>query len=72
MAECIAAGYSDPAKILEQLIRDEGDSDLGHRKNLLAMTEELKQHDHIGIGIAPGGTGKFQNYTTIDTAHLGD
>ncbi len=72
MAESIAAGYTEPAQILEQLIRDDGDPNHGHRKQLLAITDEMKHQTHVGIGIAPGGKGKYQNFTTIDTADLGE
>lgn len=72
MAESVAAGYSDPARILEQLIRDDADPNHGHRKQLLAITEEMKEQDHVGIGIALGGTGDYKNFTTIDTAHLNE
>lgn len=72
MAESVAAGYSDPAKVLEQLIRDEGDPNHGHRNQLLAITAEMKQQSHVGIGIALGGTGELKNFTTIDTAHLNE
>ena len=67
-SESIAAGFSTPATALAGLIIDEGVADLGHRRHLLAIDSIAASQLEVGIGIAMGGSGAWQNYYTIDTA----
>ena len=66
--ESIAGGYATPAQALQGLITDAGVSDLGHRRQLLAIDAEFLTQNQVGIGIVQGGSGPYSNYYTIDTA----
>lgn len=66
--ESIAAGYATPADTLKALIVDDGVSNLGHRRHLLAIDAVFRQQNAAGIGIVQNGSGPFRDYTTIDTA----
>jgi uncharacterized protein YkwD len=68
--ESIAAGLalSNPEDALRSLIQDDGVTDLGHRRHLLALDALFQNQNQVGIGIVQGGSGAHRNYYTIDTA----
>jgi uncharacterized protein YkwD len=66
--ESIAAGYTSTSQALQGLITDAGVSDLGHRRQLLAIDAEFLTQNQVGIGIVLGGSGPYSNYFTIDSA----
>jgi uncharacterized protein YkwD len=66
--ESIAAGYATPASALSALIIDSGVPDLGHRVQLLAMTQVFQTQSEVGIGMVLNGSGPYSDYYTIDTA----
>ncbi|HYT93948.1 MAG TPA: DUF4214 domain-containing protein [Gemmataceae bacterium] len=70
--ESIAAGYQTPDAALRALIIDQGQSDLGHRRHLLAIDATFRGQNLVGIGIVQNGSGSYQNYYTIDTGSLAD
>src|SRR5207249_1052052 len=53
-------------------IIDAGASDLGHRRQLLALDALFQKQGQVGIGVVQNGTGPYQNYYTIDTASSTD
>jgi hypothetical protein len=70
--ESIAAGYTTPEAALKALIIDQGEPDLGHRLQLLAMQPIYQVQSQVGIGIVLNGGGPYQNYYTIDTGVTAD
>jgi uncharacterized protein YkwD len=66
--ESIAAGYATPDAALSALIIDNGVSNLGHRRHLLAIDAVFRDQNAVGIGIVQNGSGTYQDYYTIDTA----
>jgi uncharacterized protein YkwD len=68
--ESLAGGTSfpDASSALRALIADNGVSDLGHRRHLLAIDPAYQNQNLVGIGIVQGGSGPLVNYYTIDTA----
>jgi hypothetical protein len=72
--ESIAGGsvLPDPASALRALIVDAGVSDLGHRRQLLAIDPIFQSQNQVGIGIVQGGGGPYTNYYVIDTASSPD
>ncbi len=66
--ESIAAGYPTPDVALSALIIDQGISNLGHRRHLLAIDAVFRDQNAVGIGIVQNGSGTYQDYYTIDTA----
>ncbi len=68
VSESIAAGFPTPEAALQALIVDNGEPDLGHRMQLLAL-DSLDASEHsVGAGIVLNGSGTFGSYYTIDTA----
>jgi uncharacterized protein YkwD len=70
--ESIAAGYTTPEATLKALIIDQGEPDLGHRLQLLAMQPIYQIQTQAGVGIVLNGSGQYKNYYTIDTAVTAD
>src|SRR5262249_9728514 len=70
--ESIAAGYATPESALAGLIIDQGVSDLGHRKMLLAIGSPYASFSEVGVGIVQNGTGSYHNYYTIDSGWTSD
>jgi uncharacterized protein YkwD len=66
--QSIAAGYQTPAQALQGLITDTGVSNLGHRRQLLAIDAVFQTQNQVGVGIVLNGSGPYSNYYTIDTA----
>jgi uncharacterized protein YkwD len=68
--ESIAGGqiYPSTAAALAALIVDAGVPDLGHRLQLLGMTDLFQPQNQVGIGVVQGSAGPLTNYYTIDTA----
>ncbi len=54
MAENCSYGYSDPIKIVLQLLIDEGVPSLGHRRNILS-----RSYKYVGVAIEPHKTYRY-------------
>ncbi|MBP5367934.1 MAG: CAP domain-containing protein [Bacteroidales bacterium] len=59
MAENISFGYSDPMKITRQLLVDDGNTKVGHRKNILG-------DGYVRIGVAIGDHSKYRSMCVQD------
>ena len=59
MAENISFGYSDPLQIIRQLLIDEGNEKVGHRKNILGDA-------YTRVGVAIGSHSKYRNMCCQD------
>lgn len=59
MAENISFGYSDPLQIIRQLLIDEGNEKVGHRKNILGDA-------YTRVGVAIGEHSKYRNMCCQD------
>jgi uncharacterized protein YkwD len=70
--ESIAAGYATPEAALKALIIDQGEPDLGHRLQLLAMQPIYQIQTQVGVGVVLNGSGLYKNYFTIDTSVTAD
>jgi hypothetical protein len=70
--ESIAAGFNTPEDALKALIIDQGEPDLGHRLQLLAMQPIYQVQSQVGVGIVLNGSGTYKNYFTIDTGVTAD
>jgi uncharacterized protein YkwD len=67
--ESIAAGSRDGVSSIRDLILDKDDTNLGHRKHLLAMDDFRAKHKDIGIGFARSAKSKYKTYVSILIAH---
>lgn len=61
--ENITAVYEHPADALDRLLLDEGQPDLGHRMNLLALKPQFEAFREMGVGIV-SGDGPYKKYYT--------
>jgi uncharacterized protein YkwD len=68
--ESIAGGgsFRGTADALSALIIDAGVSNLGHRRQLLAIDSIFQNQNQVGVGILQGTAGPLTNYYTIDSA----
>jgi len=66
--ESIAAGNATGVGAIRGLLVDEGDPNLGHRKQLLGLTEFQAGFKDIGIGFARAPKSKYRTYMSVVTA----